>query len=72
MGDFTHGKTVYAGLGKVNAAAVPGLVGAVAHALVQEGVVGFGLGGADLLGLDEFRRLFKDVGGTRAPAAGIV
>ena len=72
VGDALHGEAVHAGFGEVNAAAVPVLQGAVAHALVQEGVVSLGLGRANLFGLDEFRRLLQDVSGAHPPDVAVV
>ncbi len=54
IGVLLHGEAVYAGLVEVRAAAVPHLHGAVAHALVKEGHVGFGLGLSHLLCGNEF------------------
>ena len=61
VGDFLHGEAVNARFGQVRSAAVPHLHGAKAHTFVQEGVIRIGGGGAYLLGLDEFRGLFKQV-----------
>ena len=62
VGVLLHGEAVYAGFIEVDAAAVPDLHGAVAHALVKEGHVGIGLGLAHLLCGDEFRVLAENAG----------
>ena len=62
MGEFLHGEDAYARLVQVDAVAVPDLVSAVTHALVQEGKVRLVRGRADLLGVNRFRPLAEDVG----------
>ena len=63
MREFLHGEDAHAGLVQMDAVAVPDLVGAVPHALVQEGEIRLVRRGAYLLGVNRFRALAEDIGG---------
>ena len=62
MREFLHGEDTHAGLVQMDAVAVPDLVGAVPHSLVQEREIRLVRSCAYLLGVDRFRPLAEDVG----------
>ena len=62
IGILAHRQAVDAGLGEVDAGTVPGLVGTIAETLVEEGIVGIGRCGSDLLRLDGLGRLSEHEG----------
>ena len=62
IGILAHRQAVDAGLGEVDAGAVPGLVGTIAETLVEKGIVGIGRRRPDLLRLDGLGRLSEHEG----------